>query len=97
MHRSCELKIGILQLKLAPKYDYHLTINGITTNFGHWLTINKDMETIVAPVSIEKSPEARGRSGLLTYKHKKIDLLVKEAIYIYTHEASTNELIFFAM
>lgn len=55
------------------------------------------METIVAPVSIEKSPEARGRSGLLTYKHKKIDLLLKEAIYIYTHEASTNELIFFAM
>lgn len=42
------------------------------------------METIVAPVSIEKSPEARGRSGLLTYEHKKIDLLVKEAIYIYT-------------
>lgn len=96
MHRSCELKIGILQLKLAPKYDYHLTINGITTNFGHWLTINKDMETIVAPVSIEKSPEARGRSGLLTYKHKKIDLLLKEATYIYIHTKPQPMNLFFS-
>ena len=30
------------------------------------LTISKDMNTICLPVSIEKSPEARGSSGLLT-------------------------------
>lgn len=53
------------------------------------------METIVVPVSIDKSPEARGRSGLLTYEHMKIDILAKEATFIY--EASTNEFLFFTM
>lgn len=54
------------------------------------------METIVAPVSIEKSPEARGRSGLLTYKHKKIDLLLKEATYIYIHTKPQPMNLFFS-